>query len=573
MSELSPRAREALDAPRRPPPPRPAPRRFFVVLTALGLIGLLAAAAFALNGLRDHAQLRVSLAEAEARTETLGLALRLAELQRDARPAAEALQALGRSVDPLASATLRGTSRQSLERLRARLQALRPAAPPAPAEAASASPPPAANAEASASEVEAVPPPPPAPEPPRVVQLPSAEAVDALRVALRHERLRVQALPPLAPELLAAAVLALLLILAGLGGRGAAIGREQAERAERAEALQLEAEASALALRHTAHENEQALQRLAPHLQAVAEGHLAHVLPVDGEALAAGFIGQFAETLAELRLSMAQAQESAGRVAQGLARVQAASAQLQSRGEAGVQSLRELQLAFEGMVTALGALGESAPALQALALQWPHTLQALRAQRARLASAVEPAAALCTRSEALALQLEAALDFVQALADWRTEAARLSLNADLQAAQPGGRDPRHPAEDWCRLIDAAEALIQPGLEARAALRAAVAEFQGLARAQLDALDGPESSRLASEAEALDASEALIAALPERLAALAEPEAVSALRASLDRSVEMQATAQADHAQSLLGVQAVLAQAEGLQAALARFRTA
>lgn len=573
MSELSPRAREALDAPRRPPPPRPAPRRFFVVLTALGLIGLLAAAAFALNGLRDHAQLRVSLAEAEARTETLGLALRLAELQRDARPAAEALQALGRSVDPLASATLRGTSRQSLERLRPRLQALRPAAPPAPAEAASASPPLAASAEASAPEVEAVPPPPPAPEPPRVVQLPSAEAVDALRVALRHERLRVQALPPLAPELLAAAVLALLLILAGLGGRGAAIGREQAERAERAEALQLEAEASALALRHTAHENEQALQRLAPHLQAVAEGHLAHVLPVDGEALAAGFIGQFAETLAELRLSLAQTQESAGRVAQGLARVQAASAQLQSRGEAGVQSLRELQLAFEGMVTALGALGESAPALQALALQWPHTLQALRAQRARQASAVEPAAALCTRSEALALQLEAALDFVQALADWRTEAARLSLNADLQAAQPGGRDPRHPAEDWCRLIDTAEALIQPGLEARAALRAAVAEFQGLARAQLDALDGPESSRLASEAEALDASEALIAALPERLAALAEPEAVSALRASLDRSVEMQATAQADHAQSLLGVQAVLAQAEGLQAALARFRTA
>lgn len=573
MSELSPRAREALDAPRRPPPPRPAPRRFFVVLTALGLIGLLAAAAFALNGLRDHAQLRVSLAEAEARTETLGLALRLAELQRDARPAAEALQALGRSVDPLASATLRGTSRQSLERLRPRLQALRPAAPPAPAEAASASPPPAASAEASAPEVEAVPPPPPAPEPPRVVQLPSAEAVDALRVALRHERLRVQALPPLAPELLAAAVLALLLILAGLGGRGAAIGREQTERAERAEALQLEAEASALALRHTAHENEQALQRLAPHLQAVAEGHLAHVLPVDGEALAAGFIGQFAETLAELRLSLAQTQESAGRVAQGLARVQAASAQLQSRGEAGVQSLRELQLAFEGMVTALGALGESAPALQALALQWPHTLQALRAQRARQASAVEPAAALCARSEALALQLEAALDFVQALADWRTEAARLSLNADLQAAQPGGRDPRHPAEDWCRLIDAAEALIQPGLEARAALRAAVAEFQGLARAQLDALDGPESSRLASEAEALDASEALIAALPERLAALAEPEAVSALRASLDRSVEMQATAQADHAQSLLGVQAVLAQAEGLQAALARFRTA
>lgn len=573
MSELSPRAREALDAPRRPPPPRPAPRRFFVVLTALGLIGLLAAAAFALNGLRDHAQLRVSLAEAEARTETLGLALRLAELQRDARPATEALQALGRSVDPLASATLRGTSRQSLERLRPRLQALRPAAPPAPAEAASASPPLAASAEASAPEVEAVPPPPPAPEPPRVVQLPSAEAVDALRVALRHERLRVQALPPLAPELLAAAVLALLLILAGLGGRGAAIGREQAERAERAEALQLEAEASALALRHTAHENEQALQRLAPHLQAVAEGHLAHVLPVDGEALAAGFIGQFAETLAELRLSLAQTQESAGRVAQGLARVQAASAQLQSRGEAGVQSLRELQLAFEGMVTALGALGESAPALQALALQWPHTLQALRAQRARQASAVEPAAALCTRSEALALQLEAALDFVQALADWRTEAARLSLNADLQAAQPGGRDPRHPAEDWCRLIDTAEALIQPGLEARAALRAAVAEFQGLARAQLDALDGPESSRLASEAEALDASEALIAALPERLAALAEPEAVSALRASLDRSVEMQATAQADHAQSLLGVQAVLAQAEGLQAALARFRTA
>ncbi|MBB1162740.1 hypothetical protein [Aquariibacter albus] len=581
MSELSPRAREALDAPRRPPPPRPAPRRFFVVLTALGLIGLLAAAAFALNGLRDHAQLRVSLAEAEARTETLGLALRLAELQRDARPATEALQALGRSVDPLASATLRGTSRQSLERLRPRLQALRPAAPPAPAEAASASPPLAASAEASAPEVEAVPPPPPAPEPPpppapeppRVVQLPSAEAVDALRVALRHERLRVQALPPLAPELLAAAVLALLLILAGLGGRGAAIGREQAERAERAEALQLEAEASALALRHTAHENEQALQRLAPHLQAVAEGHLAHVLPVDGEALAAGFIGQFAETLAELRLSLAQTQESAGRVAQGLARVQAASAQLQSRGEAGVQSLRELQLAFEGMVTALGALGESAPALQALALQWPHTLQALRAQRARQAAAVEPAAALCARSEALALQLEAALDFVQALADWRTEAARLSLNADLQAAQPGGRDPRHPAEDWCRLIDAAEALIQPGLEARAALRAAVAEFQGLARAQLDALDGPESSRLASEAEALDASEALIAALPERLAALAEPEAVSALRASLDRSVEMQATAQADHAQSLLGVQAVLAQAEGLQAALARFRTA
>lgn len=573
MSELSPRAREALDAPHRPPPPRPAPRRFFVVLTALGLIGLLAAAAFALTGLRDHAQLRVSLAEAEARTETLGLALRLAELQRDARPAAEALQALGRSVDPLESATLRGTSRQSLERLRPRLQALRPAAPPAPAEAASASPPLAASAEASAPEVEAVPPPPPAPEPPRVVQLPSAEAVDALRVALRHERLRVQALPPLAPELLAAAMLALLLILAGLGGRGAAIGREQAERAERAEALQLEAEASALALRHTAHENEQALQRLAPHLQAVAEGHLAHVLPVDGEALAAGFIGQFAETLAELRLSMAQAQETAGRVAQGLARVQAASAQLQSRGEAGVQSLRELQLAFEGMVTALGALGESAPALQALALQWPHTLQALRAQRARQASAVEPAAALCTRSEALALQLEAALDFVQALADWRTEAARLSLNADLQAAQPGGRDPRHPAEDWCRLIDAAEVLIQPGLEARAALRAAVAEFQGLARAQLDALDGPESSRLASEAEALDASEALIAALPERLAALAEPEAVSALRASLDRSVEMQATAQADHAQSLLGVQAVLAQAEGLQAALARFRTA
>lgn len=573
MSELSPRAREALDAPRRPPPPRPAPRRFFVVLTALGLIGLLAAAAFALNGLRDHAQLRVSLAEAEARTETLGLALRLAELQRDARPATEALQALGRSVDPLASATLRGTSRQSLERLRPRLQALRPAAPPAPAEAASASPPLAASAEASAPEVEAVPPPPPAPEPPRVVQLPSAEAVDALRVALRHERLRVQALPPLAPELLAAAVLALLLILAGLGGRGAAIGREQAERAERAEALQLEAEASALALRHTAHENEQALQRLAPHLQAVAEGHLAHVLPVDGEALAAGFIGQFAETLAELRLSLAQTQESAGRVAQGLARVQAASAQLQSRGEAGVQSLRELQLAFEGMVTALGALGESVPALQALALQWPHTLQALRAQRARQASAVEPAAALCARSEALALQLEAALDFVQALADWRTEAARLSLNADLQAAQPGGRDPRHPAEDWCRLIDAAEALIQPGLEARAALRAAVAEFQGLARAQLDALDGPESSRLASEAEALDASEALIAALPERLAALADPEAVSALRASLDRSVEMQATAQADHAQSLLGVQAVLAQAEGLQAALARFRTA
>ena len=573
MSELSPRAREALDAPRRPPPPRPAPRRFFVVLTALGLIGLLAATAFALNGLRDHAQLRVSLAEAEARTEALGLALRLAELQRDARPATEALQALGRSVDPLASATLRGTSRQSLERLRPRLQALRPAAPPAPAEAASASPPLAASAEASAPEVEAVPPPPPAPEPPRDVQLPSAEAVDALRVALRHERLRVQALPPLAPELLAAAVLALLLILAGLGGRGAAIGREQAERAERAEALQLEAEASALALRHTAHENEQALQRLAPHLQAVAEGHLAHVLPVDGEALAAGFIGQFAETLAELRLSLAQTQESAGRVAQGLARVQAASAQLQSRGEAGVQSLRELQLAFEGMVTALGALGESAPALQALALQWPHTLQALRAQRARQASAVEPAAALCTRSEALALQLEAALDFVQALADWRTEAARLSLNADLQAAQPGGRDPRHPAEDWCRLIDAAEALIQPGLEARAALRAAVAEFQGLARAQLDALDGPESSRLASEAEALDASEALIAALPERLAALAEPEAVSALRASLDRSVEMQATAQADHAQSLLGVQAVLAQAEGLQAALARFRTA
>ena len=49
--------------------------------------------------------------------------------------------------------------------------------------------------------------------------------------------------------------------------------------------------------------------------------------------------------------------------------------------------------------------------------------------------------------------------------------------------------------------------------------------------------------------------------------------MSALRASLDRSVEMQATAQADHAQSLLGVQAVLAQAEGLQAALARFRTA
>lgn len=572
MSELSPPA--DVPGPRRlPPPPRPAPRRFFMALAMLGVAGLLAAAAVALNGLRDHAQLRVGLAEAEARTETLRLALRLAELQRDPQPAAEALQALGRSVDLLAQAALRGAPRQSLERLRPRLQALGPAAAaaPAPAEPASPTPPPAAEAasDAASEPVQVEPTPPPAAPAPTRLQLPAVEAVDALLLALRHERLRVQAQPPLPPELLAAAVVALLLILAGLGGRGAAIGREQAERADRAEALQVEAEGRALALRHAAHENEQALQRLIPHLQAVAEGDLCHRLPLDGEALAAGFTQHFADTLAELRLPLAQAQESADRVGQGLSRVQAASAQLLPRGEDGLQALRGLQAALDGLVTDLGALTRSVPALQALAAQWPDTLQAIRAQGARQAAAREPAAALCARTEALAGQLEATLDFVQALADWRIEADRLALNASLLAAPAGGRDPRHLAEAWCSLLDAAEALLQPGLDARAALQAAVDELQGLARRQLDALAPPG----AGEAEALDASEALIAALPQQLAGLAEPATLAPLRTALDRSLQAQAATQADLAQGLLGVQAVLAQAEGLQASLARFRTA
>lgn len=563
---------------RLPPPPRRAPRRFFMGLAALGLIGLLLCAAFALKGLNLHADLRVGLAELSGRAE----ALRLRVERGEEEAARAALAELGQTLDPLLRLGLRGPQAQALERLRGRADRLfpvaqaasapavqaEPAASDPPAEAAAAPAPASGEAAASgpvepSARVAETSPPPARAE----AALPSARSMADFLAVLRAERLRVEAMPPLPSELLALALISLLLVLGGLGGRGAAIGREQTERADRAEALQVEAEDRALALRQSAHENDLALRRLAPLLQALGEGDLSRVPPRETEDLASRHGALLGEALAGLRHLIAQVQEAAERVLQGQSRLQAAVGGLKA-GDDELHALRAAQAALHALDGPLAALGSPARALRELVQAWPDTLAALRALLARQQAAGEPAQALVLALEGLHARLQALQADQQALHDWRAEAGRLGLNAALQTAQAAGRPPAALAQDLLEALGRADRLLQPWLDARSALSAQVEAQLDLARRQVSALGAELPADLQAR---LLASEALVAGLPTDLAEAASPARLKPLREALARSLHGAEARQAELDQGLRLIQDLATQAEGLRAAVARFR--